>query len=334
MYTLETLLGLGDYGDEIPDLLEKIAYNALPAAHTADMRCLQYDQQVNQAEVSVARRNWYNNGDSDNLFTFGPPHFGCCAANHHQGWPKFAASLWYATSDGGLSAVSYAPCTVRANLSGSPVKMRVSGSYPFGQTVTIQLSMKQPSEFPLYLRVPFWARQPMIYLPDGEIMQVRSGETACLHRKWRSGDEIRLELPAIPRLTRWYHQSGAVELGPLLMAFRPREEWTRVGGTDYAPDWQVKAASPWNWALVRDEPMKAVYGAAPAAPFGAGDAPVKVLVKAVNVDWHMDGPNCASVPMVPVIRESDARVIELVPFGGTALRIGQFPIGRGRGDRQ
>ena len=92
----------------------------------------------------------------------------------------------------------------------------------------------------------------------------------------------------------------------------------------------MEAADPWNWALVRDEPMKAVYGAAPAAPFGAGEAPVKVLAKAVSVDWHMDGPSSASVPMVPVIREEDAQVIELVPYGGTTLRIGQFPLGRGR----
>ena len=48
----------------------------------------------------------------------------------------------------------------------------------------------------------------------------------------------------------------------------------------------------------------------------------------------MDGASAGSVPMVPAIREGDARVIELVPFGGTALRIGQFPLGRGKGDRQ
>jgi len=55
-----------------------------------------------------------------------------------------------------------------------------------------------------------------------------------------------------------------------------------------------------------------------------------VLVKAVPVDWHMDGNSCANVPMVPTVREKDAQVIELVPFGGTTLRIGQFPLGRGK----
>ena len=324
MYTLETLLGLGDFNAEYADILEKVAYNALPAAFTADMTAHQYDEQVNQVKVSREKRKWYNNGDDANLYGFAP-NYGCCTANYHQGWPKFTASLWYATSDGGLQAVSYAPCTVRTTLDGVPVRLRVSGGYPFAQSVEIRVSVKQPCEFPLYLRMPYWTRQPMVFLPDGEIMQVRSGDTTCVRRRWRSGDVVRLELGTVPRVTKWYHQSGAVELGPLLMAFQPEENWERLEDGS----WQVTAGSDWNWALVRDEPMKAVYHGEPKVGFGKGEAPVTVLAKAAPVEWHMDGGSCASVPMVPAIREADARVIELVPFGGTGLRIGQFPIGRG-----
>ena len=329
MSTLEALLGLGDFSQEYADILEKLAYNALPAAFTADMTAHQGDEQVNQVKVSREKRKWYNHSDDANLYAFAPNE-GCCLASSQQAWPRFTASLWYATSDGGLQAVSYAPCTVRATLDGVPVRLRVSGGYPFGQSVEIQVSVKQPCEFPLYLRMPFWTRQPMVFLPDGEIMQVRAGDTTCVRRRWRSGDVLRVELPTVPRVTKWYHQSGAVELGPLLMAFQPKEDWERL------PDgsWQVTTQTPWNWALVRDEPMKAVYGKGEPAAFGKGEAPVKVLVKAAPVDWGMDGGSAASVPMVPAIRESEEKVIELVPFGGTALRIGQFPIGRGKGDRQ
>ena len=325
MSTLETLLGLGDFNAEYADILEKIAYNALPAAFSADMTAHQCQEQVNQVKVSREPRRWYNCTDGANLFAAVPDE-DCCAANCGQGWPRFVASLWYATADGGLQAVSYAPCTVRAVLDGVPVRLQVSGSYPFSQSVEIRVSVKKPCEFPLYLRMPAWIRQPMVFLPDGEIMQVRAGDVSCVRRRWRSGDVIRLEMGTVPRLTKWYHQSGAVELGPLLMALQPEEIRERTENDD----WQVTAGSPWNWALVRDEPMKAVYSGARPGAFGKGEAPVKVLVKAVPVDWHMDGNSCASVPMVPTVREKDAQVIELVPFGGTTLRIGQFPLGRGK----
>ena len=322
MHTLETLIGLGDFTQEYADILEKVAYNALPAAFTADMTGHQSEQQVNQVKVSDEPRRWYNSGDDANLFRAGHRN-GCCSASCHQAWPEFVAAQWYATSDGGLQAVSYAPCTVRATLGSVPVRVRVSGGYPFSQSIGIEVSVRQPCEFPLYLRVPFWARQPMVFLPEGEIMQVRAGELTCVRRCWSTGDTVRMELPTVPRVTRWYHQSGAVELGPLLMAFQPGERWQALedGG------WQVTTEDAWNWALVRDEPMKAVYAGPPTA-FGKGEPPVRVKVKAVAVDWPMDGASCASVPMVPKIDPADARVIELVPYGGTALRIAQFPLGR------
>ena len=291
METLETLLGLGDFSAEYADILEKLAYNALPAGFTADMTAHQQVEQVNQVRVSDQPRRWYNRGDDANLYSTAPDDG--CAASCGLGWPRFTASLWYATSDGGLQAVSYAPCSVRATLDGVPARIKVSGGYPFSQTVEIEVSVKQPCEFPLYLRMPFWTRQPMVFLPDGEIMQVRSGDVTCVRRRWRSGDVVRLELGTVPRVTKWYHQSGAVELGPLLMALQPEERWQKT-----ERGWQVSTDSPWNWALVRDEPMKAVYRDVDPAAFGQGEIPVKVLAKAVQVDWRMDGASCASVPMV------------------------------------
>ena len=325
METLETLIGLGDFNPDYADILEKAAYNALPASFSPEMDAVQRVQQVNQVRLSRDRRKWYNADEDSNLMLEGGDDLSRVACMQ-QGWPKFAASLWYATSDGGVQAVSYAPCTVRTVLGGVPVRLRVSGGYPFGQSVAIEVSVKQPCEFPVYLRVPFWARQPMIFLPDGEIMQVRAGETTCVRRKWRTGDTVRMELPTVPRVTRWYHQSGAVELGPLLMAFSPLSELNESG--EIRDGVQLAAEEAWNWALVRDEPMKAVYDADFEDPYTAEEAPVSVLVKAVPVEWTMDGESCASVPMVPKIDAAHAKVIELVPYGRAVLRIAQFPLGR------
>ncbi|MBQ3079526.1 MAG: glycoside hydrolase family 127 protein [Clostridia bacterium] len=325
MYSIETLLGCGDFGNDLPDILEKLAFNALPAFYTADTMGHQYDQQANQISATDAKRPWYNNGNDSNLFGL-EPNFGCCTANCHQGWPKFVSSLWYATNDDGLSAVSYAPCKVKTVIDGVPVRLTVGGGYPFSETVEIEVSVKRPIEFPLYLRVPFWAKQPTILLPEGEIMSVRAGEVTCIRRKWISGDVVKMEIPMEPRVTRWSHQSAAIEIGPLLMAYQPKENWTRIGGEDVAPLWQVTTDDRWNRAIIRSEPMKAVFQGDNEKAFKCGEAPVKVLAKmGIAEDWGKNGENADQTPIQPVVRKATVETVELVPYGFTSLRISQFP---------
>ena len=110
MFSLE--LDSAVLGDAwLGDRLEKIAFNPLPGGQTADLWSHQYDQQPNQVLCSLGRRDWSTNGPESNLFGL-EPNFGCCTANLHQGWPKFAASLWMASADGGLAAVAYSPSQV------------------------------------------------------------------------------------------------------------------------------------------------------------------------------------------------------------------------------
>ena len=105
-------IALAAFGEGwIGDRIEKLAFNALPGTFTDDMWAHQYDQQSNQVESSLLTRPWTTNGPESNLYGLAP-HFGCCTANFHQGWPKFTASLWMATSDRGLAATVYAPCNV------------------------------------------------------------------------------------------------------------------------------------------------------------------------------------------------------------------------------
>jgi DUF1680 family protein len=130
MFSLEIEGGiLGDAS--MGDRLEQIAYNALPATLSADMWSHQYDQQPNQVMCSLANRNWTDNGPESNLFGL-EPNFGCCTANLHQGWPKFVANLWMATSDGGLALTAYGPSEVHTILpGGTPLNVREETEYPF-----------------------------------------------------------------------------------------------------------------------------------------------------------------------------------------------------------
>ena len=165
LYSLEHLLALtGDaaYGDR----LERIAFNALPATFAPDMWSHQYDQQVNQVQCTINPDHmWSTNGPESNIFGL-EPNYGCCTANMHQGWPKFAAHLWMRTPDHGLAAVAYAPSEVQFNSQGVPVRVRLDTDYPFRDTLELTVTVDRPVRFPLLLRIPAWTREPRISVAD------------------------------------------------------------------------------------------------------------------------------------------------------------------------
>src|SRR5215475_4352514 len=117
MFSLEVLTSiLGD--PKLADRLERIAFNALPATFKPDMCAHQYDQQANQVVCRVAKERVYvNNNEDSNIFGL-EPNFGCCTANMHQGWPKFAANLWMSSVDDGLAVAAYAPSVVNSMVKG------------------------------------------------------------------------------------------------------------------------------------------------------------------------------------------------------------------------
>ena len=157
MYSLEVLAGvLGD--SRLGDRLEQLAFNALPATFTKDMTAHQYDQQCNQVICSAKGEHVYtSNGPEANLYGL-EPNFGCCTANMHQGWPKFASHLWMKTDDGGLAAIAYAPCVIKTTIQGKPVKVEVVTDYPFRDVIHIQATVPEAMTLPLHVRKPGWSK--------------------------------------------------------------------------------------------------------------------------------------------------------------------------------
>ena len=92
MYSLEVAAAI--IGDaRLGDRLEMLAFNALPATFKKDMTAHQYDQQCNQVVCTAAGEHVYVSNEADSNLYGLEPNFGCCTANMHQGWPKFASQL-------------------------------------------------------------------------------------------------------------------------------------------------------------------------------------------------------------------------------------------------
>lgn len=329
MFSYEIELGiLGDAA--LGDRLEKVAFNALPATFSPDMWAHQYDQQPNQVLVSLGKRAWATNGPESNIFGL-EPNFGCCTANLHQGWPKFAASLWMRTADGGLVAGAYAPSTVAAEVAGAKVQLTEETDYPFRDRITVRVRLDRDAEFSLAFRIPTWATEARISVNGSAAESVRAGVFHTVRRKWKSGDRVELVFPMHVRLASGYHNSAIVERGPLVYSLAIGESWHKLKQTGPAADWEVLPTSPWNYALLLNwklpEPQFSVKEMpVPKQPFSFEGAPVILETKARRLpEWMLESDSAGTLPVSPVESKRPLETVRLIPYGAAKLRVTDFP---------
>jgi len=334
MYSLEVLLSvLGE--PALADRLERIAYNALPGTLGPDLWTHQYDQQANQVLCSVAKRQWSTNSDTSNLYGL-EPHYGCCTANMHQGWPKFVSHLWMATHDQGLAAVAYGPSIVRAKVgAGSEVTIAERTDYPFDETIRFQVTTAEPVEFSLHLRVPGWAEAATLVHGETRVLG-KPGQFLVVRRRWTSGDEVVLRLPMKVRAETRHNGATTILRGPLVYSLKIGErfeELKRHHPTLPVIDWAVHPATPWNYGLLLDRrhPEKSIQVLRIAQPgpqpFAQESASVVLRAKGrVVPDWKLEANSAGETPLSPVASREPLVDLELVPYGCTRLRISEFPV--------
>jgi uncharacterized protein len=334
MFSLEVLLAT--FGDAaLGDRLEKIAYNALPGTFDDAMWAHQYDQQSNQVQCRLNSKPWSTNGPESNLYGL-EPNFGCCTANFHQGWPKLTTHLWMrgvadGSSEDGLVAAVYSPSMVRTEVHGVVVQIEEETEYPFRDTITLKLAPAAPVEFPLSLRIPGWATGATVRV-NGEDARVAvaPGMFAVVARRWKAGDVVELRFPMQPRISRWFHESIAVERGPLVFSLDPGESWVELRKRGQTADWQVFPTKAWNYGLAVDERtasgLRVVEGPVGPTPFAAKDAAVVIETPAHRLDgWRSEDGVTQTLPHSPVAVKTPQEMVTLIPYGAAKLRVTAFP---------
>jgi DUF1680 family protein len=341
MFSDERLFGIT--GNTVwADRCEDVAFNALPAALTADFKGLRYLTSPNMVLSDKTNKSpGFANGGA--MLEMNPHSHRCCQHNFGHGWPYFAEHLWMATNDNGLAAVMFSECKLKAK-AGDDVDVAIEEKthYPFDEKVQLVLSPAKPVQFPLYLRVPGWCENSAVkvHTADGRVLEfngARPGKYVVLDRTWSNGETVELSLPAKINLRTWKenHHSVSVDRGPLTFSLKIGEKYVRSGGTDKWPAFEIQPTTPWNYGLVLDssDPTKSFEVAKKDWPksdmaFTQEGSPIELRAKGKRIDeWKLDYLGLVGLLQdSPVKSKEPTEDITLIPMGAARLRVASFPV--------
>ncbi|KPC94773.1 hypothetical protein ADL27_12665, partial [Streptomyces sp. NRRL F-6602] len=168
---------------------------------------------------------------------------------------------------------------------------------------------------------------------NGQAVPLSGGPRyAELRRTWHDGDEVVLRLPQRTTLRTWSgnHDSVSVDHGPLTYSLRIEERYVRTGGSDPFPEYDVHAASAWNYGLVPDGSftLHRARGARDGNPFTLEGTPVTLTARARRIpEWSADDEQVvAPLQQSPARSRAAVEEVTLVPMGAARPRITAFPL--------
>jgi DUF1680 family protein len=164
--------------------------------------------------------------------------FTCCVGSGMESHALHGDGIYYESGDR-LWVNLYAPST--ADWSEAGVHLAVETGFPEGETATLAMTLREPKEFTLALRRPYWAADGFMVKVNGEVVS-DAAETpqaeadprtrrsydwpyavstfVDLKRTWRTGDEVEVTLPKSLRLEPLPDNDRRVSIlwGPLVLA--------------------------------------------------------------------------------------------------------------------
>ena len=163
------------------DVFERVLYNGLLAGISLDGRQFFYVNPL-ASRGNHHRQPWYS--------------CACCPPNIL----RFLAALEqyvYAHSDDAIYVNLYAASSATVTLRDArPVRLTQQTRYPWDGHVRLTVTPDEPLAFDLCLRIPAWCDRPTLTVAGQPVSPVETSRGyARIHRTWKPGDLVELDLP-------------------------------------------------------------------------------------------------------------------------------------------
>lgn len=337
------------------DHCENVALNTFTASMTSDMKALRY---ITSPNMAISDEKLHGPSIDNNLrgmLSMSPFSSRCCQHNHGMGWPYYAEHLVMATSDNGLATMLYAASETTADVAYKhSVKLTEATDYPFDGNVTLTLSTEGTVTFPLYLRIPAWAKGAAVSV-NGEAVAASKaeGRYVRIEREWADGDKVELNLPMDFSEQVWQRNKASMSInyGPLTLSLKIGENFEKHDSRDknFVQDdshWQegvdaslwpcyvLKPTTPWNYALKVDGNLKPEGPSVSKGkwsgegnPFTQENVPLSFTAVGYQIpSWGYDSTGMTDMLPTKYVKHSDTETqLTLIPMGAARLRISAFP---------
>lgn len=312
------------------DRLDLLVFNALPAACSDDMWTHQYDQMVNQIECTKFENKpiFRTNGPDAHIFGL-EPHFGCCTANMGQGFPKYAL-FSFMKKGNSIVSVTLAPAVLKTKINGAGITVALNSSYPFSDTLNYRVTVSEPIEFNLAVRIPEWCKSVWV---NGA---ASCAENGFIHLKklWRGTETVVIKLSRNIELVPRPNHMFAVKYGPLIFSLPIKGEWkkeeySKNGVERKHPycDYEIRRKSDWNYAFA-DKHFALITEEQQPAAFMEQAPMLRIKATMQKVDWGYEQHYTNICAKAPKSRHpiGKAEQVWLQPYGTTTLRMTEMPL--------
>ena len=318
---VEVVKETGDYG--CVDLIERIIFNAIPAATFEDCSAVQDMLLVNQVEASNSRK--LPGANEDNAYYTKKLTKGAVAVL--SAYPLYLQTACMIKNEE-INFLTYTPCRMNIAIAGCRMTISERTGYPFRNTVAFKVeSVDGEPEVKINFRAP---KNTSIQLISGGQVVASGTKQISVKCVLKTGSTFMIKMN-IPLVAEEIQGKYSLFKGNLLMSEKiPAEikvaaEDRRVLIVNFLKRWNIAPILSRKGADTLYEQERTVVHEIGEKPFSFDNPPFELGVRSKNVaNWDYDLSGFAQIPKKPDFSEESLERI-YIPYGCTLLHIAHFP---------